>query len=245
MTKPPADGTALILVTAVVISVWAFSSPSNVAAPQADGVAKEPDVAAEPGTQKPRSLHSPTPVGIPVEEGEAATGISAATTGTAQASPSSLLPSAAWKGTRENFLAWYADVPAVAEVDLESIPYDAELARLWELCREQQAFLSYCLAYQGREIERWRAGETSIAFEDELRPVYWFITDQFGDDPELWEAINVYSHEALEHVRKWGVDTDQRSRPESWNRVWEALRRSKSKDPWNGVHAIILKGAKR
>ena len=122
-------------------------------------------------------------------------------------SPLSLLPpdeAAKYVPSRENFVAWNSTVTAYQDVDFEAVEYDEELAHIWKLCKEHQALRAFCVKYQDRERERWAASLPSIALENELQPALSFIRAQFGDDAEVWSAINAHSHDVIEQIRGEG-----------------------------------------
>lgn len=162
-------------------------------------------------------------------------------------SPLSLLPvdeATKYLPTRENFIAWNLTVDEYDAYDLEALPYTGELAYSWKLCKEHQALRAFCLDYEDREFERWLAGEASVALEDELQPVAGYIATQLEDGAEVWDAINVYSSDAIEHIRAWGEETDSRSRPPSWSKLFRVLSENGTA-PWYAVRDVILKGPKR
>ena len=151
---------------------------------------------------------------------------------------------AKYLATRENFVAWNSTVDEYAHIDLEAIDYNEELAYLWQLCKEHQALRTFCMGYLSRELERWRAGASSVALEDELQPALSFIGAQFGDDAAVWDAVNAFSSDAIEQIRGEGEETDRLTNPRSRGRLNQSLVENGAA-PFYAVRDVILKGPKR
>lgn len=139
-------------------------------------------------------------------------------------SPLQLLPpdeAAKYLSTRENLVEWIGTVDAFADVDVLAVEYGGELSYLWKLCKEHQALRAFCIKYQTRERERWSDGQVSVALEDELQPALGFIRAQFGDDVDVWSAIDAYSRDVIGQIYGEGDAAAMRSDVKS---RWDLLR---------------------
>lgn len=145
-------------------------------------------------------------------------------------SPLALLPlqeACKYRATRENLLAWIADVDELGDIDPESVEYSSELAYLWGICKEQQALNAYVDGYFARELGRWTVREEHVALSDELWSVGAFIERNLNTE-NVSLMVGLYSVDVLDQIHGDGFDAGKYENRGAWSALRETLLRAGS-----------------
>lgn len=190
-----------------------------------------PSSAALAGADRPASMAPGSAVGLTVDERAKTTRIHPPVHLPSSEAPALWVPDAgspvrlfepetweSWAPTKESCVRWYSSVPEFEDFDAEQ--WDAAWAlpkfqSAWETIREHQALRLFIITYEEREQARWDQHRTSIALEEEIRPVSGFIDREFGADGELWDAISSFSGEVVDRLWMRGEDADRGAGPAS------------------------------
>lgn len=161
-----------------------------------------------------------------------------------ECSPFDLLPvdeATKYGATRENLREWFE--PLAQGVDWDAVEYDADLAGLWQDCRDSQAFRAFCVGYLDREIERWKQRESSVELWDEITPAAQWSRAQGLMTTEVTSALDAYERDVLDLIHSEGFDAEQSDDPES---RWDLLRAlgDASSPSWEAVLETLKRYSK-
>ena len=122
-----------------------------------------------------------------------------------------------YRPTLQSLQQWVESVPELQDIDPASVEWNEEMAYLWTICKEHQAFQAFVMQHADRSRTRWADLEHSVSLETELMPASEYIYKHISPESELWALIIGYSNEVADLIRNAGENADHKDvEPSKW-----------------------------